>query len=217
MDKDDDLFGDQIDEDDDLLNISLDELSHDEIDEPASEEPDQDIIELIDLLEKGDADLLGIDDESDELGENDISSEELDEISSDDAEDISSDLEVDDLLLDSDLSDLEDDLEPATDDDLDQLLAGNSLDDLALEPEEAEITDDALESLLDETELEELTGEIGIESDDTEDLNLQMEDTLDESDESDRKDNSGDGNHGKRPADEFSVSHGSDKPFELTI
>ncbi len=189
MDKDENLFEDQIDEDDDLLNISLDELSGDEIDVPVNEEPDEDIIELIDLLEKGDDDLLGIDDDLDDLTGGDISTEDLTGLSDDDTMELSSsDLEVDDLLLDSETVEPEDHSEPATVDELDQLFSEDPLGDLAIETEETGSTDDTLEKLLEGTELEELTADTVSKSDDIEDLSLQMEDIFEESNELDQAD-----------------------------
>ncbi len=174
MDKDDNLFDDQID-DDDLLNISLDELSGDEIDGPVNEEPDEDIIELIDLLEQGDEDLLGIDDNMDDQ------TEDLTALSDDGTMDLSvSDIDIDDLLQDSDTPELGESSEPASVDELDRLFADDALGDLGLEPEESESTDNALEELLDASELEDLA--------DAEGLDLQMEDILDESTEPSQED-----------------------------
>ena len=58
MKKDDGLLGSQNDEEEDLFDLSLDDLEPgDTIVEPHVDEPDEDIIELIDLVEKGDIDL----------------------------------------------------------------------------------------------------------------------------------------------------------------
>ena len=177
MDKEDNHFEDQIDEYDDLLDISLDELSTDEIDEPVDEEPDEDIIELLDLVENGDSDLLGLDEDTDGLGEDDLSTEEPGELSDGGTGTLSvSDLEMDDVMLDNDMSVPDDDSVSAVDDDLDQLLEDDSPDDSGIKAEETDITDDALEKLLDETELEGLADDTGFEFDDMEDLDLQLED-----------------------------------------
>ena len=177
MDKDDTLVEDLIDDDDDLLNISLDELNTNELQETISEEPDDDIIDLLDLLEKGDDDdLLGIDDDTDILAGVATSTEELSP----------SDLGLDDLLLDSEKPGLNKRQERATDDELDQLLAENSLDDLSIEAQETEIADNSLDDLLDATELEDLTVDTGFESGDEQDSSLQIEDILTESDEPDK-------------------------------
>jgi hypothetical protein len=66
MKKDDKLLESRIDEDEDLFDLSLDDLEpEDTIVEPHIEEPDDEIIELIDLVQKGDIDL------GDEAGEPD--------------------------------------------------------------------------------------------------------------------------------------------------
>lgn len=58
MKKDDKLLESLIDEDEDLFDLSLDDLEpEDTIVEPHVEEPDDEIIELIDLVQKGDIDL----------------------------------------------------------------------------------------------------------------------------------------------------------------
>lgn len=58
MKKDDGLLGSEKDEEEDLFDLSLDDLEPgDTIVEPHVDEPDEDIIELIDLVEKGDIDL----------------------------------------------------------------------------------------------------------------------------------------------------------------
>jgi hypothetical protein len=57
MDNDDNLFDDEIDGDEDLLDISLDDLTTDDLEEPAPEKPDEEVIELIDLVEKSDEDI----------------------------------------------------------------------------------------------------------------------------------------------------------------
>jgi|GEM_PF-6511453 len=62
MKKDDGLFGSGNDEEEDLFDLSLDDLEPgDTIVEPHVDEPDEDIIELIDLVEKGDIDLAEVD------------------------------------------------------------------------------------------------------------------------------------------------------------
>ena len=171
MDKEDNLFKDQIDEDD-LLNISLDDLSTDEIEEAVDEEPDEDIIELMDLLEKGDDSLLGIDDDNDKISEDEMSFEEAVETPAIDTT-VRSDIEPDAILNDSGVSTLDEDLksEQSTGE-FDQLLAEDSIGVQDIETEEADTTDDELERMLDETEH-------GSDSDDTEDLNLEMEDFSD--------------------------------------
>lgn len=55
MDNEDNLF------DDDLLDISLDDLSTEDLEEPADKKPDEDVIELVDLVEKGDEDMIDLD------------------------------------------------------------------------------------------------------------------------------------------------------------
>ena len=171
MDKEDNLFEDQIDEDD-LLNISLDDLTTDEIEEAVDEEPDEDIIELMDLLEKGDDSLLGIDDDNDKISEDEMSFEEAVETPAIDTTS-RSDIEPDAILNDSGVSTLDEDLksEQSTGE-FDQLLAEDSIGVQDIETEDADTTDDELERMLDETEP-------GSDSDDTEDLNLEMEDFSD--------------------------------------
>ena len=171
MDKEDNLFEDQIDEDD-LLNISLDDLSTDEIEEAVDEEPDEDIIELMDLLEKGDDSLLGIDDDNDKISEDEMSFEEAVETPAIDTTS-RSDIEPGEILSDSGVSTLDEDLksEQSTGE-LDQLLAEDSIGVQDIETEDADTTDDELERMLDETEPVS-------DSDDTEDLNLEMEDFSD--------------------------------------
>ena len=171
MDKEDNLFKDQIDEDD-LLNISLDDLSTDEIEEAVDEEPDEDIIELMDLLEKGDDNLLGISDDIDTISEDEMSFEEAVETPAIDTTS-RSDIEPGEILSDSGVSTLDEDLksEQSTGE-LDQLLAEDSIGVQDIETEDADTTDDELERMLDETEP-------GSDSDDTEDLNLEMEDFSD--------------------------------------
>ena len=171
MDKEDNLFKDQIDEDD-LLNISLDDLSTDEIEEAVDEEPDEDIIELMDLLEKGDDNLLGISDDIDTISEDEMSFEEAVETPAIDTTS-RSDIEPGEILSDSGVSTLDEDLksEQSTGE-LDQLLAEDSIGVQDIETEDADTTDDELERMLDETEPVS-------DSDDTEDLNLEMEDFSD--------------------------------------
>ncbi|MFC1841389.1 hypothetical protein ACFL1N_17630 [Thermodesulfobacteriota bacterium] len=53
MDNEDNLF----DDDEDLLDISLADLSTEDFEQPAAEEPDEEVIELIDLVEKSDEDI----------------------------------------------------------------------------------------------------------------------------------------------------------------
>jgi hypothetical protein len=58
MKKDDELLESSIDEEEDLFDLSLDDLEpEDTIVEPHVEEPDDEIIDLIDLVQKGDIDI----------------------------------------------------------------------------------------------------------------------------------------------------------------
>ena len=173
MDKDENLFDDQIDEDDDLLDISLDELSTDETEGTVNEEPDEDIIELIDLLEKGDDDdLLGMDDDLE--GTMDLTAEDINST----GKLSSSDLDLDDLMSDSDISAPDDQTESVSDDDLDLLLSEESLDDLGLELDETDDADDEHEKLLDDAELKSYSSDALADTlveNDEDDIDLQME------------------------------------------
>jgi hypothetical protein len=205
MDKDDNLFEDQIEEDDDLISISLDELAADEIGDPVNEETDEDIIELIDLLEKGDDDLLGIDDDMDLLAEDDLLTEEFDGTSDEGIEDISSPgLDMDDLQLDSDMPEPENITEGGAYDDLDQLLEAELLDDSGIEQEETGDAEDALDELLKETDLEDLSDDDGFEYEAVESLDPNMEEILSEDSEQDQ---------GELPVD-TAVYEGQDDLFE---
>ena len=179
MDKDDNLFEDQINEDDDLLNISLDDLSTDEIEEPVKEEPDEDIIELIDLLEKGEEAFLGVADDSDSSSEEDLSSEGVNEIPDEDADADAtpqSEFELDDVLIDTDMSAQGDDLESdLSDEEFEKLLTEDSMDDLDIENGESEDTVNDLENFLNEVDMENPPDNSGSSFDSTEDLNPEME------------------------------------------
>jgi len=86
MKKDDGLLGSNNDEEEDLFDLSLDDLEPgDTIVEPHVDEPDEDIIELIDLVEKGDIDLVEEEKEPAELIETiqDFSEDEGDELKAD--------------------------------------------------------------------------------------------------------------------------------------
>ncbi|GEM_PF-3212442 len=61
MDKDDNLFEDEIKESSDLLDIGLDDLTDDFSSEATSEETDDGVIDLTDLVERGDAELFNED------------------------------------------------------------------------------------------------------------------------------------------------------------
>jgi hypothetical protein len=91
MKKDDGLLGSNNDEEEDLFDLSLDDLEPgDTIVEPHVDEPDEDIIELIDLVEKGDIDLVEEEKEPVELIETiqDFSEDEGDELKTDQALDL---------------------------------------------------------------------------------------------------------------------------------
>lgn len=207
MDKDENLLDNQNDEDDDLLDISLDDLDSDETQGTISETADEDIIDLLDLLEKGDdEDILGIDDETDLLSQVGTQTEEL----------LSSDLELDDLL--SDESETDNQSEALSDDDLDQLFSDDDNDFLAeAGPSTEELSPSALEldDLLTDSEMspsdeesekisadeDVVSGEAAqkdasadtiVEIDDADDLGISMEDLMDESSEPDRLDLSDD-------------------------
>ncbi len=181
MDKEDNLFEDQIEEieEDDLLNISLDDLSTDEIEEAVDEEPDEDIIELMDLLEKGDDSLLGIDDDIDTVSEDKMSFDETVETPDIDTASLS-DIEPDEILSDSDLSDLDEDLESEqSTEEFDQLLTEDSMDIQDIGTGDADTVGDELEGLLGETEPESGSDDAETLSDEAENLNLEMEDFSD--------------------------------------
>ncbi len=177
MDKEDNLFEDQIEEDD-LLNISLDDLSTDEIEEAVDEEPDEDIIELMDLLEKGDDSLLGIDD-IDTVSEDKMSFDDTAETPDIDTASLP-DIEPDEILSDSGLSDLGEDLESEqSTEEFDQLLTEDSMDIQDIGTGDAGTVGDVLEGLLGETEPESGSDDAETLSDEAEDLNLEMEDFSD--------------------------------------
>lgn len=177
MDKEDNLFEDQIEEDD-LLNISLDDLSTDEIEEAVDEEPDEDIIELMDLLEKGDDSLLGIDD-IDTVSEDKMSFDDTAETPDIDTASLP-DIEPDEILSDSGLSDLGEDLESEqSTEEFDQLLTEDSMDIQDIGTGDAGTVGDELEGLLGETEPESGSDDAETLSDEAEDLNLEMEDFSD--------------------------------------
>lgn len=121
MDKEDDLLEGQTDSEENLFDLSLDDLTPEDIDhEPAEEETDEDIIELMDLVEKGEKDLESGDWELAPFLEEEKPTEELKSTeapggSSDDAELLSqmeSDLDLNDITLDSDLN-IEEGAKPA--------------------------------------------------------------------------------------------------------
>ncbi len=178
MEKDEKLFEDQIDESNDLLNISLDDLSNDVITEPVNGEPDQDIIELMDLLEKGDAALFG-DDTNDMSEKDDIPSHELSKIHDLDTDFLAKGKEeLDDIFLDAGISGLGDEPESVHSEDVsdDQLSDKDSLDDMDDDHLDSDNAGDELEKLLNETELDDLSDDTeALLSDDAEDYNMEIE------------------------------------------
>ncbi len=107
MDKDDNLFEDEIKENIDLLDIGLDDLT-DNTGEATGEGDDEGVIELTDLLEKGGAELF----EEDEILKDDIRFTDDLVGFSDDLIETETDKKggFDDLLLEADISAPADDL-----------------------------------------------------------------------------------------------------------
>lgn len=171
MEKDNDFLDDQLNGDEDLFDLSLDDLSPEEIEkENVDEEPDEDIIELIDLVEKGDKDLEGIDDieqisEADQLTktlDDELESGDLISDTEGDTEDnisiSQSDLDLSDMSLETDFSLLDDGEaendsleEEVTEYDLDQSLEKASDSDMDLTFDGLVEQKDSFDDLLDDT------------------------------------------------------------------
>ena len=168
MEKENDFLEGQTDSDEDLFDLSLDDLEPDDLEqETVKEDPDEDIIELMELVEKGENDLDYDNGEVADIAEEDQPTEELLE---DDMEEISdeessldpSDLDLSDMSLGPDLDLLDEEevtgddtaqesedisfdnmLEEDTDQDMDLIIdtpiePEESLDDLAEEIDEDE-------------------------------------------------------------------------------
>ncbi|MFC1867722.1 hypothetical protein ACFL0H_06270 [Thermodesulfobacteriota bacterium] len=113
MEKKDDLLEGQTDsEEENLFDLSLDDLSPEDIDqEPEEKETDEEIIELLDLVEKGEKDLESGDGEIAQILEEEKPTEELEgaaipEDASDDVEPLSqieTDLDLGGITMDSGL------------------------------------------------------------------------------------------------------------------
>ncbi|NLD38625.1 MAG: hypothetical protein GX654_17330 [Desulfatiglans sp.] len=156
MDKDDNLFEDEIKENIDLLDIGLDDLT-DNTGEATGEGDDEGVIELTDLLEKGGAELF----EEDEILKDDIRFTDDLVGFSDDLIETETDKKggFDDLLLEADISAPADDLGlNLTEEGPDELLPDENLpDDSGTTPSDSDITGDLFEKLLEDTVLDELT------------------------------------------------------------
>jgi hypothetical protein len=128
MNKDDNLFEDEIKESSDLLDIGLDDLTDDIQGEATGEEDDEGVIDLTDLVEKGEAELFNEDEIlkddinklTDDLGLN-LAGEVPDVLLPEDADktspgsDISGDL-FEELLDDTELDELSEETGELTDD-----------------------------------------------------------------------------------------------------
>jgi hypothetical protein len=178
MDKDANLFEDVIKENSDLLDIGLDDLSDDAGDEAKGEEADEGIIDLLDLVEKGDADLFS----NDELMEEDIITYEPIETSDEESGILTEEKdELDDIMLETDISAPADDLGINLDEDMpDQLLQDDNVpDDADNALPDQDISGDMFEKLLDDTVLDELSEDSVVTPLDIEEFNLEPEDFSD--------------------------------------
>jgi hypothetical protein len=172
MDKDDNLFEDGIKESSDLLDIDFDDLPGDVTDESKGEEDDDGIIDLIDLVEKGDAELFSDDDIVKE--DVHIPDEEID--SQTEEKDA-----LDDILREAGMATTADDsgINPLEDLSADLLSVDTLPDDSDNAPSEEDITGDMFEKLLDDTVLDELTDDADELPEETEEFNLEPEDFSD--------------------------------------
>lgn len=195
MDNEDNLFDDKIDDDEDLLDISLNDLTTDDFEEPAAEEPDEEVIELIDLVEKSDDD---IDEDIIDYGDtkplpvnqelieklklaavdngDDVESEEIGDTAS-----ISrSDLELGDITLETVVPDLTEDMEKEEISDPDISDADIDLD-LSEKVADFDETADFLDDSLDKSRDEEDTVDLLADDSGSEDIITDEDNDLDES------------------------------------
>ncbi|MBN1906204.1 MAG: hypothetical protein JW927_14020 [Deltaproteobacteria bacterium] len=179
MNKDDNLFEDEIKESSDLLDIGLDDLTDDFESEAVGEETDEGVIDLTDLVEKGDAELFGEDD----IFKEDITPTDEPAGFPDDLMERETEKKIgfDDMLLDADVSAPADDLGLNLGEDMpDELLPDENLtDDSGTTPSDTDITGDLFEKLLDDTELEEISDDTDESPEDTREFNLESEDFSD--------------------------------------
>ena len=110
MEKDNDLLEGQTDSEEDLFDLSLNDLSPEDLEqEPAKEDTDEDIIELMELVEKGEKELSGDYGEDVPVIEDDQPTEkqiedDADEISEEESALSKSDLDLSDMSLEADLN-----------------------------------------------------------------------------------------------------------------
>ncbi len=168
MDKDDNLFEDEIKESSDLLDITIDDLT----DEAIGEEADEGVIDLTDLLEKGDSELFG----EDEILKDDI---KLTDDLTGFPEDLMETKEkggLDDILADADISAPADDFGlNLTEEVPDELLPDDSVN----ASSDIDLTGDAIDKLLNDTVLDELSKDSEALPDDADEFNLESEDFSD--------------------------------------
>jgi hypothetical protein len=164
MEKDNDILDDQLNGDD-LFDLSLDDLSPEEKEkENVEEEPDEDIIELIDLVEKGGKDLEELADENGQSGGTDQQADDLlsDLKEGDEGDEplSQSDLDLTDTSLEEGETEGVQIEEEVTEEDFDQLLKDDSDSDMGLAFDEPTKQEDNFDDLLNDTDVaEEITDE----------------------------------------------------------
>ncbi|MFC1820365.1 hypothetical protein ACFLZG_04690 [Thermodesulfobacteriota bacterium] len=170
MDKEDELLEGQTDDEEDLFDLSLDDLSPEDIDqEPLEKEPDEEIIELMDLVEKGEKALDTGDGEMTNLLEDDQPTEGLGdivinkEVSREEAlAQEETELDLDDISLEPDLvlgeeTDSEDGISDVDIDegDLEKILEGENDEDMGMNLDSSVVSEESLGELIDEVVLDE--------------------------------------------------------------
>ena len=176
MEKDDQTLDESIENEEDLLNFDLDDISPEDIEEAGSE-PEEETIELVDLVEKGEDVNDAGDEEIAQLLEDDqpIEGESDEEVSSDEIVDVEEmlseasldqsepDLGVSDISLESDILEEEEsefeekttEDEDITESDLEEMLGKEPDEGMELDLESSLESEGSIEDLIEDAGLEE--------------------------------------------------------------
>jgi hypothetical protein len=184
MEKEHQSLDEQTDNEDELLNFDLDDLSEEDFEQESSDS-EEGIIELVDLVEEGEGVEEAVEgDFAELLQEEETAEEESLEASTQEISALEDALADDEDILgepeeDLDVSDISLEIEPEeelelgpeeaieeeiAETDLEKLLEEEEAEELKLEPESAEVPAEALEDLIEEEELAETLEEADLET-----------------------------------------------------
>ena len=154
MEKDKEILEKQIDNEEDLLNFDLDDLSIEDFEQESSRpEPEDKIIELVDIIEKGEVVDANVDKEFESLIEDDqltVEIEEMEEIEeTEEIGDSTDEIQIRDIFEEESLEPLEPDVDLA-DITLESEIAGEERSETEEQAEEEEINESDLEKMLED-------------------------------------------------------------------